>query len=98
MDYEDLFKLKPVLDYDVSNDDKLAYISLENKPTLYVEGSRVEMPYEPEEVKWNGSRILVSVDKEGSERRSIYLYDGGKIDKILEDEHDNFNPTFVKEG
>ncbi|MFP3259658.1 MAG: S9 family peptidase [Sulfolobus sp.] len=98
MDYEDLFKLKPVLDYDVSNNDKLAYISLENKPTLYVEGSRVEMPYEPDEVKWNESRIIVSVDKEGSERRSIYLYDGGKIDKILEDEHDNFNPTFVKEG
>jgi len=42
MKYEDLFKIKPVLDYDVYNG-KIATIIRDEKPVLYVNKEKVQL-------------------------------------------------------
>jgi len=42
--------------------------------------------------------MFITVDPNGSEIRKIYLYDHGKIEKIIDNEFDNFSPRETNEG
>jgi dipeptidyl aminopeptidase/acylaminoacyl peptidase len=85
---------RPVLDYDVSQG-RIALIRWEEEPTLYVQGERVGVR-EPEQVNWVGKKVVVVADREGAERRSIYLWDGS-LHPLLEDGNDNVEPLLLGE-
>ncbi|ACR41204.1 S9 family peptidase [Saccharolobus islandicus] len=98
MKYEDLFKIKPVLDYDVYNG-KIATIIRDEKPVLYVNKEKVQLEGYAKKIDWiNRNKMFITVDPNGSEIRKIYLYDHGKIEKIIDNEFDNFSPRETNEG
>ncbi|QKR00143.1 S9 family peptidase [Metallosphaera tengchongensis] len=86
---------EPVLDFDVKNG-RIAYVVLEETPTVYIYGvGKVEIE-EPESVHWVGSRLAVVADRGGSEVRSIYIVED-KVHPILSDGYDNMDPFFLGE-
>ncbi|WP_188848616.1 S9 family peptidase [Sulfodiicoccus acidiphilus] len=93
MDYS-VLNSRPVLDYDVSRG-RVALILWEDEPNAYVQGRKVEVR-EPEQVRWVGDNLALVADSGGSEKRSIYLYDGS-LHELLADGNDNVDPTFVRE-
>ncbi|QGR20384.1 alpha/beta hydrolase family protein [Stygiolobus azoricus] len=103
MEYEDLIKIKPVLDYDVDEkDSQIALIIRENKPEVYIYGeNKVNTFGFPEEVVWADSdRLLITIDPEGGERRGIYEWEKGweKPKPLLVDKYDNFSPMVTSHG
>ena len=101
MNYEDLAKIKPVLDYDVRDDGVIALIISEKKPEVYIyPQERINTEGFPEEVYWADKRLLITVDPNGSEKREIYQWEFGdeKPEPLLKDKYDNFSPTVTKEG
>lgn len=98
MNYEDLFKIRPVYDYDIINS-KLAYIVREKKPIAIVEGEKIDVDGYADEVNWiDGNKLFITIDPSGGERRRILLWENGKILPILADSFDNYNPYPVKSG
>ncbi len=97
MDYDDLFKVKPVLDYDVK-DGKVSLVVEERKPVVYVMGEgKIEGDFYADEVVWvDNKRLAVVGDPKGGEKREIYLFDG-RLNPVLKDEFDNFSPWFISQ-
>ncbi|MBW9140879.1 MAG: S9 family peptidase [Candidatus Aramenus sp.] len=95
MDYNDLFKVKPVSDYDVK-EGKVALVVEEKKPVVYVMGEgKVEGDFYADEVSWiDVKRLAIVGDPNGGEKREIYLFDGA-LTPILKDNYDNFSPLFI---
>lgn len=103
MEYVDLTKIKPVLDYDVDEkDSQIALIIRENKPEVYIYGeNKVNTFGFPEEVVWaDNDRLLITIDPEGGERRGIYEWEKGweKPKSLLVDKYDNFSPMVTSHG
>lgn len=98
MNYDDLFKIKPVYDYDVLNS-KLAYVVREDKPIAVINGERVEIEGYAKEVSWiDQNKLFITIDPVGGEKRRVFLWENGKVSPILSDEFDNYNPYHVKSG
>jgi len=97
MDYSDIEKIKPVIEYDV-NGGKIAYIIREKIPTVYIHGyGGLDHEFYANEVKWlSNGKLAVVGDQEGREKREIYIYDG-KFYPLLKDNYDNYNPKFIEE-
>jgi hypothetical protein len=69
MDYSDIEKIKPVIEYDV-NGGKIAYIIREKIPTVYIHGyGGLDHEFYANEVKWlSNGKLAVVGDQEGRER------------------------------
>ncbi|AWR93304.1 S9 family peptidase [Acidianus brierleyi] len=95
MQYQDLFKIKPITNYDVK-DGRVAFIREEDIPRAYILGEgRIDSNFYAEEVSWiNEKKLAVVGDPKGSEKREIYIFEGS-LSPILKDEYDNVNPWFI---
>ncbi|BFH72332.1 S9 family peptidase [Sulfurisphaera javensis] len=98
MDYEDLFKIKPVLDFDVLGGKTLLIIR-DKKPIVYSPFGVIDIKGYAEEVSWIGNdSFFITIDPNGSELRQIFIWDKGKLERIISDQYDNFSPLYTKNG
>jgi dipeptidyl aminopeptidase/acylaminoacyl peptidase len=97
MQYQDLFKVKPVTNYDVK-DGRIAFIREEDIPRAYIFGEgKIDSNFYAEEVSWiNEKKLAVVGDPKGNEKREIYIFEGS-LYPLLKDEYDNVNPWFISE-
>ncbi|BCU66604.1 acylaminoacyl-peptidase [Sulfolobales archaeon HS-7] len=94
MEFSDLYKIKPVISYDV-NEGNLGVIVLEKTPVLYVTGIEKATVPDLVGVKWiSGNKLSLIIDKGGSERRGIFLMEENPIPLVI-DEYDNTDPVFI---
>ncbi|MCY0859709.1 MAG: S9 family peptidase [Sulfolobaceae archaeon] len=98
MDFSDIFKLKPVIDYDISRNDKIAYVVELEKPVAYIKDEgRIDVEGYVDEVNWiDNKRLAITVDQKGGEVRQIWIREtDGKLEKLLADNNDNVSPFFI---
>lgn len=97
MDFNDLFKLRPVSNYDVVKD-KLAYVVWSDKPEAFIMGEgEIKVEGYVEEVNWiDEKRLALTVDPKGGEQRQLWVREkDGRIEKLLVDNYDNYTPFFI---
>ncbi|ARM76712.1 alpha/beta hydrolase family protein [Acidianus manzaensis] len=98
MEYDDLFKIKPIYEYDILNSN-LAYVVRENKPIVVINGEKINLNGYADSVKWiNKNKALITLDPTGEEKRKILLWESGKINSILDDSFDNNSPYPINSG
>ncbi|MUM64315.1 alpha/beta fold hydrolase [Acidianus infernus] len=99
MDFQDLFKLRPVYAFDVNNG-KISYVMRDKIPSVYIHGEG-KVPLEDvyaEDVEWiTDKKLAIIGDPGGSEKREIYIYDRNKVFPLLKDQYDNFGTYFINE-
>ncbi|BDC19449.1 S9 family peptidase [Acidianus sp. HS-5] len=99
MDFQDLFKIRPVYSFDVNNG-KISYVIRDKKPLAYIHGEGI-VPLEDvyaEGVEWiDDKKLAIIGDPGGSEKREIYIYDRNKVFPLLKDKYDNFETYFIND-
>ncbi|AEE93846.1 dipeptidyl aminopeptidase/acylaminoacyl-peptidase [Acidianus hospitalis W1] len=99
MDFQDLFKLRPVYAFDVNNG-KISYVVRDKIPSAYIHDEG-KVPLEDvyaEGVEWiTDKKLAIIGDPGGSEKREIYIYDRNKVFPLLKDQYDNFGTYFINE-
>ncbi|AWR97920.1 alpha/beta fold hydrolase [Acidianus sulfidivorans JP7] len=98
MNYDDLFKITPVYEYDVLNSN-LAYIVRKKKPIAVINEEEINLDGYVDYIKWiNNNKAFITLDPSGGEIRKILMWENGKISRIIDDQYDNNSPYPVNSG